>query len=85
MAPEAFLEKLHVPDAAMEELKNIDAYHFDIFKFRKNLTGCQYSEMEIVVPYLLQKMDVFGCEQLKDKLNFNVYMNFLAKIAKGYK
>ena len=64
--------------AAIEELKKVDQYEFDIFNLRQ-LTND--NELVTLLPYILAKHGLFA----SCNLHFGNLMNFVRALARGYK
>ena len=73
MEPEEFLKACNLTEDAKAELRKIEEYDFDIFKVRNATKG---KELIIMVPYMLQRLQIFECESL-DSMNFDKYMVFI--------
>ena len=69
---------LNLSTEALEELRNVDSYDFNIFRLRELTNG---RELETILPYVLAKNGLIG----SNKLEFNNLMSFIREIAAGYK
>ena len=69
---------LNLSTEALEELKTVDSYDFNIFRLRELTNG---NELETILPYVLAKNGLIG----SNKLEFNNLMSFIREIAAGYK
>ena len=69
---------LNLNAEAVEELKKVDAYDFDIFRLRRLTDG---NELVTVLPMVLVRHGlVSSCN-----LDFTKLINFVRKLAAGYK